>query len=181
VRVRFSFLQERRSAVSVAVISYLGIGSNLGDPIENCRRALREIASLKNTQVLRRSSLYRTQPVGNASQDWFVNGVLEIRTAFTASQLLEALQWVEQALGRVRTEKWGPRTIDIDILLFGREIVETGDLVIPHPEMHKRRFVLVPINEIAPYVIHPRYGVSMKGLLDRLADDLAVERIEADW
>jgi len=167
--------------VSVAVISYLGIGSNLGDPIENCRRALREIASLKNTQVLRRSSLYRTQPVGNASQDWFVNGVLEIRTAFTASQLLEALQWVEQALGRVRTEKWGPRTIDIDILLFGREIVETGDLVIPHPEMHKRRFVLVPINEIAPYVIHPRYGVSMKGLLDRLADDLAVERIEADW
>jgi 2-amino-4-hydroxy-6-hydroxymethyldihydropteridine diphosphokinase len=175
------FLQERRSAVSVEVISYLGIGSNLGDPVQNCREALREISSLKNTRVLRRSSLYRTQPVGNASQEWFVNGVLEVRTAFTASHLLKALQWVEQALGRVRTEKWGPRTIDIDILLFGQEIVETGDLVIPHPEMHKRRFVLVPINEIAPYVIHPRYGVSMKGLLDRLADDLAVERIEADW
>ncbi|HET6489370.1 MAG TPA: 2-amino-4-hydroxy-6-hydroxymethyldihydropteridine diphosphokinase [Syntrophales bacterium] len=167
--------------MTVPVISYLGIGSNLGDPIENCRTALREIASLKSTQVLRRSSLYRTEPVGDKRQDWFVNGVLEVRTAFTAPHLLKALQWVEQTLGRVRTEKWGPRTIDIDILLYGQEIIETGDLVIPHPEMHKRRFVLVPINEIAPYVIHPRYGVSMKGLLDRLEDSLVVERIEADW
>jgi 7,8-dihydro-6-hydroxymethylpterin-pyrophosphokinase len=81
----------------------------------------------------------------------------------------------------VSTEKWGPRTIDIDILLYGQEIIGIGDLVIPHPEMHKRRFVLVPMNEIAPYVIHPLYGVSMKGLLDRLDDDLAVERIEAEW
>jgi 2-amino-4-hydroxy-6-hydroxymethyldihydropteridine diphosphokinase len=167
--------------MSIPVIAYLSIGSNLGDPIENCRTALREIASLKNVQVLRRSSLYRTQPVGNKSQDWFVNGVLEVRTTFTAMQLLKALQWVEQAMGRVRTEKWGPRMIDIDILLFGQEIVDTGDLVIPHPEMHKRRFVLVPMNEIAPYVIHPLYGVSMRGLLDRLEDELAVERIEAEW
>jgi 2-amino-4-hydroxy-6-hydroxymethyldihydropteridine diphosphokinase len=167
--------------MSVPIIAYLGIGSNLGDPIENCRAALREIAALKNVRVLRRSSLYRTQPVGNVSQDWFVNGVLEVRTAFTAPQLLKAMQWAEQAMGRVRAEKWGPRTIDIDILLYGQEIVETGDLVIPHPEMHKRRFVLVPMNEIAPYVIHPRYGISMKGLLDRLEDNLAVERIEADW
>ncbi len=167
--------------MTVPVIAYLGIGSNLGDPVQQCRDALREISSLKNVQVLRRSSLYRTQPVGSVSQDWFVNGVLEVRTTFTTQQLLKALQWVEQTLGRVRTEKWGPRAIDIDILLFGQEIVETGDLVIPHPEMHKRGFVLVPINEIAPYVIHPRYGVSMKGLLDRLEDDLVVERIEADW
>ena len=163
------------------VISYLGIGSNLGDPVQNCRDALREISSLKNVQVLRRSSLYRTEPVGNKRQDWFVNGVLEVRTTFTAPQLLKALQWVEQTLGRVRTEKWGPRMIDIDILLFGQETVDASDLAIPHPEMHKRRFVLVPINEIAPYVIHPRYGVSMKGLLDRLDDDLVVERTAADW
>jgi 7,8-dihydro-6-hydroxymethylpterin-pyrophosphokinase len=95
--------------------------------------------------------------------------------------LLKAMQWVEQALGRVRTEKWGPRTIDIDLLLFGQEIIGIGDLIIPHAEMHKRRFVLVPMNEIAPYVIHPLYGVSMKGLLDRLEDDLAVERIEIEW
>lgn len=167
--------------MSVPVISFLGIGSNLGNPVQQCREALRQIASLKNIQVLRRSSLYRTEPVGNTNQDWFVNGILELRTTFTAPQLLKALQWVEQALGRVRTEKWGPRTIDIDLLLFGREIIVIGDLVIPHPEMHKRRFVLVPMNEIAAYVIHPLYGVSMKGLLDRLDDDLAVERIEEEW
>jgi 2-amino-4-hydroxy-6-hydroxymethyldihydropteridine diphosphokinase len=167
--------------MTVPVIAYLGIGSNLGDPVHQCRDALREISSLKNVQVLRRSSLYRTEPVGNVSQDWFVNGVLEVRTTFTAQQLIKALQWVEQTLGRVRTEKWGPRKIDIDILLYGQEIIGTGDLVIPHPEMHKRRFVLVPMNEIAPYVIHPLYGVSMKGLLDRLGNDLAVERIEAEW
>jgi 2-amino-4-hydroxy-6-hydroxymethyldihydropteridine diphosphokinase len=167
--------------MTVPVIAYLGIGSNLDNPVQQCRDALREISSLKNVQVLRRSSLYRTQPVGNTSQDWFVNGVLEVRTTFTAQQLIKALQWVEQTLGRVRAEKWGPRTIDIDILLYGQEIIGTGDLAIPHTEMHKRRFVLVPMNEIAPYVIHPSYGISMKGLLERLEDDLAVERIEAEW
>jgi 2-amino-4-hydroxy-6-hydroxymethyldihydropteridine diphosphokinase len=167
--------------VNAPVIAYLGIGSNLGDPIENCRTALREIASLKNVQVLRRSSLYRTEPVGDRLQDWFVNGVVEVRTTFTALQLLKALQWVEQAMGRERRDRWGPRTIDIDILLYGQDIIKAGGLVVPHPELHKRRFVLVPINEIAPYVIHALYGISMKGLLDRLEDDRAVERIDADW
>jgi len=167
--------------MSVPVISYLGIGSNLGDPVQNCRAALREISSLKNVQALRRSSLYRTEPVGERLQGWFVNGVLEVRTAFTAAQLLKALQWVEQALGRERRERWGPRVIDIDILLHGQEIIQREGLVVPHPELHKRRFVLVPINEIGPYIIHPLYGVSMKGLLDRLEDDHVVERIDADW
>ncbi len=81
----------------------------------------------------------------------------------------------------MRAEKWGPRAIDIDILLVGQEIVNTDALVVPHPEMHRRRFVLEPMNEIAPYVIHPLYGVSMKGLLDRLVDEHAVERIDAGW
>ncbi|MGE5790051.1 MAG: 2-amino-4-hydroxy-6-hydroxymethyldihydropteridine diphosphokinase [Syntrophaceae bacterium] len=167
--------------MNAPVIAYLGIGSNLGDPIENCRKALREIESLKNVHVLRRSSLYRTEPVGDIPQDWFVNGVVEVRTTFTAPQLLKALQWVEQALGRERRGRWGPRIIDIDILLYGQEIIKTESLIVPHPELHKRRFVLVPINEIAPYVIHALYGISMKGLLDRLEDDHAVERIDADW
>ncbi|MRR37326.1 2-amino-4-hydroxy-6-hydroxymethyldihydropteridine diphosphokinase, partial [bacterium] len=105
--------------MNVPVIAYLGIGSNLGDPVQNCRDALREISSLKDTQVLRRSSLYRTEPVGETPQDWFVNGVVEIRTTFTAPQLIKSLQWVEQTLGRQRNERWGPRTIDIDILLYG--------------------------------------------------------------
>lgn len=163
------------------VIGYLGIGSNLGDPVWNCRDALRAISFLKNVQVLRRSSLYRTEPVGHTRQNWFVNGVVEIRTTFTALQLLKALQWVEQSLGRVRAGRWGPRTIDIDILLYGQEAMKTENLVIPHPELHKRRFVLVPINEIAHYVIHPLFGVSMKGLLDRLKDEHVVEPIGAEW
>lgn len=167
--------------MSIPVIAYLGIGSNLGDPVKNCRDAIRELSSLKNIQVLRRSSLYRTEPVGDTPQDWFVNGVVEIRTTFTAQQLLKALQWVEQALGRERAGKWGPRTIDLDILLFGQEIIGTESLALPHPEMHKRRFVLVPMNEIAPYAIHALFGVSMKGLLDRLEDNHAVDRIDADW
>lgn len=167
--------------MSMPVISYLGIGSNLGDPVQHCRDALRELASLKNVQLLRRSSLYRTQPVGPVSQGWFVNGVVEVRTTFAAAQLFKATQWVEQAIGRVRTGKWGPRTIDVDVLLHGQEVLDTEDLVVPHPEMHKRRFVLVPMNEIAPYVIHPRYGISMRGLLDRLENDHAVERMEAEW
>ncbi len=167
--------------MNTPIVSYLGIGSNLGNPVQQCRDALREISSLKNVQLLRRSSLYRTQPVGPVNQGWFVNGVVEVRTTFTAMQLFKATQWVEQALGRVRTEKQGPRTIDVDVLLHGQEIVDSGELVIPHPEMHKRRFVLVPMNEVAPYVIHPRYGISMKGLLDRLDDDHAVERMEAEW
>ena len=99
----------------------------------------------------------------------------------TNAQLLKALQWVERSMGRERVERWGPRVIDIDILLFGQEIVNTETLVVPHPEMHRRRFVLEPMNEIAAYVIHPLFGVSMKGLLDRLEDDHAVERIGADW
>ena len=180
MRVKFPFLSEGIK-MTMPVIAYLGIGSNLGDPVENCRKALREISSLKNVQVLRRSSLYRTEPVGDRLQEWFVNGVVEVRTTFTAPQLLKALQWVEQALGRERRERWGPRTIDIDILLYGQEIMKTENLVDPHPELHKRRFVLVPINEIAPYVIHALFGVSMKGLLDRLEDDHTVERIDGDW
>jgi 2-amino-4-hydroxy-6-hydroxymethyldihydropteridine diphosphokinase len=167
--------------VSIPVIAYLGIGSNLGDPVRNCREALREISSLKNVHVLRRSSLYRTEPVGDGLQDWFVNGVVEVRTTFSAPQLLKALQWVEKALGRERRVRWGPRTIDIDILLYGQQIIKTEGLVVPHPELHRRRFVLVPINEIAPYVIHTLYGVSMKGLLDRLEDDHVVERLDAHW
>ena len=151
--------------------------ANIGD----IREALRQLSSLNGSEVLRRSSLYRTEPVGMEAQEWFVNGAVEIRTALTALQLLKALQWIERSMGRERAERWGPRVIDIDILLHGQGIVNTETLVVPHPEMHKRRFVLEPMNEIAPYVIHPLYGVSMRGLLDRLEDHHAVERLDADW
>ena len=97
------------------------------------------------------------------------------RTLFFASTLLRILQKIENDMGRVRKERWGPRTIDLDILLYGQEIIAEDDLIIPHPELHKRRFVLVPMCEIAPYAIHPSYGISMMGLLNRLEDLNAVE------
>jgi 2-amino-4-hydroxy-6-hydroxymethyldihydropteridine diphosphokinase len=128
-------------------------------------------------KVLRMSSLYRSEPVGFREQDWFVNAVAEIRTVLTAPDLLKALQRIEQAMGRENGQRWGPRVMDLDILLYSQDVVQEQDLIIPHPQIHRRRFVLVPFQEIAPYVIHPAFGISIQGLLDRLQDDSKVELI----
>lgn len=106
-----------------------------------------------------------------AGQDWFVNAVAEIRTVLTPRDLLSALLRIESRMGRVRTERWGPRVIDLDLLLYGQSVIEEPGLTVPHPELHKRRFVLVPLNEIAPYAVHPVFGISVRGLLDRLAGE----------
>jgi 2-amino-4-hydroxy-6-hydroxymethyldihydropteridine diphosphokinase len=159
------------------IISYIGIGSNLGNPVEMCLDAVRRIASVDGIALLRCSSLYRTEPFGLKNQDWFVNAVAEVRTSLSARKLLQTLMQIEREMGRVREIHWGPRVIDLDILLFGQEVIKEDDLVIPHPELHKRRFVLVPLNEIASYAIHPAFGVSVKGLMQRLQDDSRVERI----
>lgn len=160
------------------VIAYIGIGSNLGQPEEQCLEAMRRMASVKEIAFLRRSSLYRTEPMGVKNQPRFVNAVAEVRTSLSPRALLRILMQIEEAMGRVRDVHWGPRTIDLDILLFGQEIIQEDDLVIPHPELHKRRFVLVPLNELASYAIHPAFGVSIRGLMQRLRDDSRVERIE---
>jgi len=159
------------------VISYIGIGSNLGQPTEHCLEAIEYISSVSGIKLLRCSSLYKTEPVGLKSQDWFVNVVAEVRTLLSPRELLQALMRIEEKMGRVRKTHWGPRIIDLDILLFGQEIVQEDDLIISHPELHKRRFVLVPLNELASYAVHPAFGVSIKGLMQRLQDDSFVERI----
>ena len=151
-------------------ISYIGVGSNLGDPARNCAEAIERLSKSEGIAVLRRSSFYKTAPVGLEDQPWFVNCVVEIRTELRPGPLLAELKKIETDMGRVESVKWGPRAIDLDILLYGQEIIEEEGVVIPHPEMHKRRFVLQPLYEIAPYVIHPVYGISIKGLLDRLDD-----------
>lgn len=158
-------------------IVFLGIGSNLGNPELNCLKAVERIALSRSVKLLRRSSLYRTEPVGVTEQSWFINCVVEIRTSLSPRELLKTVKGIEDDMGRMSGERWGPRIIDIDILLYGQIVMNEEDLVIPHPEMHKRRFVLVPLNEIAPYAIHPGYGISAKGLLDRLEDRSAVELI----
>ncbi|MEA3486573.1 MAG: 2-amino-4-hydroxy-6-hydroxymethyldihydropteridine diphosphokinase [Thermodesulfobacteriota bacterium] len=162
------------------VICFLGMGSNVGNPASNCVSAVKRISDVDGVRVLRCSSLYKTQPVGLEEQDWFVNGVIEIRTGLRPRALMDVMQRVEDEMGRLRGEKWGPRIIDIDILLYGQAVMDEEGLVIPHAELHKRRFVLVPLNEIAPCAIHPVFGISVRGLLDRLQDKNKVEWLSGE-
>jgi 2-amino-4-hydroxy-6-hydroxymethyldihydropteridine diphosphokinase len=152
------------------VIAFIGIGSNLGDPATMCRVAVDEIASTPGIKLLRCSSFYRTEPMGPQDQPWFVNAVTEIRTSLTPRRLFESLKEIEQRLGRTDGPRWGPRLIDLDLLLYGQEVVQEEDLKVPHPDLHRRAFVLVPLCELASYQIHPAFGVSIRGLMDRLTD-----------
>ncbi|MBA4396763.1 MAG: 2-amino-4-hydroxy-6-hydroxymethyldihydropteridine diphosphokinase [Syntrophus sp. (in: bacteria)] len=160
------------------VICFVGLGANMGRPAAQCNEATQKMHATNDIQVVRRSSLYRSEPVGDRQQDWFVNAVVEIRTLLQPGELLPALLSIETAMGRKRDAPGGPRIIDLDLLLYGQQVIEGQDIVIPHPAFHKRRFVLVPLHEIAPYVIHPAFGVSIHGLLDRLDDDHKVELIQ---
>lgn len=159
------------------VICFIGLGSNMGRPLDRCREAIEYLKIMKGSQVLCCSSFYRTEPVGFLEQEWFINAVIEIRTSLAAQHLIQELQTIEGRMGRQKPVKWGPRIIDLDILLYGQEVIQTDILTVPHPELHKRRFVLEPLYEIAPYAIHPAFGVSVAGLMERLADNNKVERI----
>jgi 2-amino-4-hydroxy-6-hydroxymethyldihydropteridine diphosphokinase len=155
---------------------FIGIGSNLGDRKGNYQEALERIAKLPRTRVVKASSLYESEPHGDA-KTWYVNGVAEIETEFTAEQLLRRLKAIEQAMGRSRKaqrKKWASRPIDLDILFFDHQIVETRSVSIPHPELHKRRFVLLPLSELAPNFVHPRLGVTVSGLLAAVKNDKRV-------
>jgi len=158
-----------------SIVCFIGIGSNVADPVSNCLESIERISLFSHIRITKKSSLYRTEPVGLKEQEWFVNGVIEIKTKYTATTLLKVLQQIEKDMGRIREERWGPRTIDLDILFYGQEVIKEKDLSVPHPELHKRRFVLIPMYEVAPYVIHPAFGISIKGLLNRLQDESRVE------
>lgn len=153
------------------VISFIGIGSNMNDPYARCLEAIEYVKSIKGCVILRKSSFFKTEPVGLLDQEWFINAVIEIRTPLLVRELMQELQTIENLMGRQKAVKWGPRIIDLDILLYGQEVIEDDDLMVPHPQLHKRRFVLEPLNEIAPYVIHPAFGVSIAGLRTRLEDE----------
>ncbi len=162
------------------IIAFIGIGSNLRDPAVQCRDAFRRIGAIPEIRLLRRSSLYRTEPVGPEDQPWFINAVAEIRTDLPPGELFEALKEIERKMGRKDGPRWGPRVIDLDLLLYGQKVVAEEGLVIPHPELHRRRFVLEPLCELASYLIHPAFGVSVRGLLDRLTAPGLVERCAAE-
>lgn len=129
---------------------YLSLGSNIGNRIQLLENAIETIERLPNTILKQKSSYYETDPVGYTNQDKFINQVIEIATELDPYHLLEHCLNIEQSLGRVRLERWGPRTIDIDILLYEGFTSSTETLTVPHPRMTERQFVLIPLNEIAP-------------------------------
>ena len=146
--------------------------------MQNCRDAINSLSRIQEIQLTRISSFYETEPVGNEEQNWFINVVVEIKTTFVARDLLRSMQGIEKSLGRIRKETGGPRTIDLDLLFYDQEIIKEDDLIVPHPEIHKRRFVLEPLSEIASYFIHPVFGISIRGLKDRLEDNKIVKLIK---
>ncbi len=159
-------------------LAYIGIGSNMGDPVGNCQMAIRMVSDAEGITIVCGSSFYRTEPVGLEGQPWFVNCVIQVQVSLSSKELLTLLQAFEQRMGRRRILRWGPRVIDLDILLFGDLILDEEYLIIPHPRLHQRRFVLEPLCEIDPDCIHPRLGKSMKALLDEFRDEKEVIKIE---
>lgn len=157
------------------VRAYLGLGSNLGDRAAYLRQAIDALGRLPGTRVVRLSSLYETRPWGLAEQPDYYNLVVEIETSLAAEELLRHALAIEAALGRVRTVRFGPRTIDIDVLLYGDQTHDTPELTVPHPRMLQRAFVLVPLAEIAPGVVVA--GRTVRQHLEALGDVSADVRL----
>ena len=138
--------------------AYIGLGSNLADPVDQIRMALQSLDRIADTHLVRRSSLYLTKPVGYPDQSDFVNAVAHVVTGLGARALLDELLVLERERGRIRAFPNGPRTLDLDLLLFDRQSISEVGLTVPHPRLHERAFVLVPLSEIAPLLVVPGRG-----------------------
>ncbi len=160
--------------------AFIGIGSNLGDRKANYFEAIDRIQKLAGTRIVKQSSLYESEPLGDA-KTWFVNAAIEIETECSAEELLKRLKSIETTMGRkrVRGKRWGSRIIDLDILFFNGEIINKRNLKIPHPELQNRRFVLAPLSELAPQMIHPKLSVSVSELLAGLKDTKKIHLLRA--
>ena len=160
--------------------AFIGIGSNLGDRKANHLEAIDRIQKLPATRIVKQSSLYESEPLGDA-KTWFVNSVIEIETDCTADELLKRLKSIETAMGRkrVRGKRWGSRIIDLDILFFNNEIINKRSLKVPHPEVQNRRFVLAPLSELAPQMIHPKLTATVSELLASLKETKKVHLLRA--
>ena len=160
-----------------AAIAFIGVGSNLADPLVQVRQALMELESIPGTRVTARSSLYRTSPVGYLEQPDFINAVASVQTTLKPQALLAALLAIENRHGRRRVMRNAPRTLDLDLLLYGEEVFDQDGLTLPHPRLHERAFVLAPLAEIAPDATVPGRG-RVQDLLARV-DCSGVSRIDA--
>ncbi len=156
---------------------FVGLGSNLGDRLNYLHRAFIELTNLQQTTVKKCSSVYETEPVGVKEQPQFLNMVAELDSTLLPQDLLRRLKEIERTIGRTHNEHWGPREIDLDLLYYGEEIINDENLHVPHPEIANRRFVLVPMKEIAAEFLDPLRHLSVEELLQRCSDTSAVRKI----
>ena len=159
------------------VEAYIGIGSNLGDRRDFCARALGLLGMLPHSRLVAYSSAYETEPVGDVGGP-FLNLVARVDTELPVRRLLVILKETERGLGRDVERRSGPRTIDLDLLFYGDHVIHDGDLVVPHPRLHERRFVLTPLAELTRNFLHPVLGQTVSTLVDALRDPHAVRRLE---
>jgi 2-amino-4-hydroxy-6-hydroxymethyldihydropteridine diphosphokinase len=159
---------------------FIGIGSNLGDRRANCREARARIQEMPGTRVVKESSLYESEPHGDA-KTWFANSVIEVETDLAAADLLKKLKAIEEAMGRkrVKGKRWGSRIIDLDIIFFNNEIIEKRNLKVPHPRIAERRFVLIPLSELAPQLVHPALNQTVSELLATVKDPKKIHLMPA--
>lgn len=149
---------------------FLGLGSNVGERQKFLNQAVAEMKKIADTSIIWASSIYETEPCGNTEQAKFLNAALEIETPLQPPELLRVTKEIERRLGRVATVKWGPREIDIDVLLYDGLVYDDETLIVPHPEIEKRKFVLVPLKEIAPDVVHPINGMTVEEMANACRD-----------
>jgi len=163
-------IRERKWKSLKVETAYIGLGSNLGDREKYVKDAIEMLSATDGITINVVSPLYETKPVGFTEQPNFLNCVVEISTSLSPYQLLDVCMLIESELQRARTIKWGPRTVDLDILFYGNLVMAEDRLTIPHHLLHERGFVLLPMREIAPEFIHPKLNISIKALCERLGD-----------
>jgi 2-amino-4-hydroxy-6-hydroxymethyldihydropteridine diphosphokinase len=162
--------------------AYLALGANLGDRLANLTAARQALSAAPDVRVAAASPLFETAPVGGPpGQPPYLNAVLRVETTLPPRELLALGLAVEARCGRRRTERWGPRPLDVDLLLYGEAVIEEPGLVVPHPELHRRRFVLTPLADLAPELVHPRLGKSIRQLLAELPAGEEVALLAESW
>ena len=159
-------------------LAYIGFGSNIDDRLAHIQNAIHTLSKTEGITLQKISSVYKTDPVGYEAQAEFLNGVAAVQTSLPPLRLLYILKDIETEVGRLHRIRWGPREIDLDILIYGDLCLHTEKLIIPHPEMHLRRFVLVPLAEITPNLVHPVFQETIQTLCNRLEDDKSVLKKE---